>query len=940
MRNIKKRRLFFCSLAFFIFIFLTALNVNINKGKLEINSVSAFEISYPPVLGITITNESNLADFANYFFNLGMFIAASLALFSIVIGGIHWLVSFGIGKITSEGKEWVKSGILGLLILLSSYSIAATINPELKHFSLEGLHLGTPFIRNIDNNNVSNIEEITYKEIPIGTLTETLLTRTIDCYNFDENGNPVDGDKNTAGWEPTLMNGDRMECILQLSEAIARKVKVSSDLSKEIAKLMDQCVCKNPPCDFDCTQPCQFTQCPNGACTGDCAKTPCKGGDCCPSGIKDKIEHGPIKFGPNANEEYKGLDEFRSQHENIIGAVEEEIVIKGDGVKIIKRDVWGNLRLVDQINYLKEKIKIIKESVEKDLNNLKNAETELSECYFIKPYVELLKLIEKTDNKKTTIKVEEIFKDPVTNQNIDISKYCMGFNYKNSDCFQACQNSCPGINENALSKLRACVVDIDRLSSGALSAGETDCLKKAFHLCPGKNSDTFDKCLTDCKKRCLSLCDEKYLPNSAEIKSCQDKCNNDSNCLIKNEGDCYVSFVTLKECANRFEDFSEFKKCAEGAFGCKYCSDQYAGYPDCLKKGTGTEYYYSYLFENQNKIKCKDCSTIAGEWNACRRSFPEALKCPSCSPCPACPCEQIISGDDNIYGVCSGQCGEFSYNDDPLTFYCRYDYWEELEEKISFPLGREKVCPLENEIPIGQTVDETEYWAKKIVELIENYLKEAEDAAEYIKTIGAEKDYCLCSSSCGGNESICEGSCEFWQEEVIDIDSETGEPIGSHWECGCTQLPCSGHPCQKIINLLRGKTPDQKCPEGVEYKGVEWYAEKIWASLKDLMIFNEETKSEALKMLIYSRKIMDKCSFAAKLFKEDVKLLNCKRLEAEIISPIIYGRVIIGVFGKILAESTTSDKTLKKCYGKDVSDLLNISEPLLDNWFCCEGISK
>lgn len=1240
MKNIEKRHSFFIVL-FFVALFLSALP----------NGSFAAEVDLPG-----LGSDPTFPQYVAYIFYFAVGLATSLAFLAIVLGGIYWLASLGMGKFKSEGKAWVKAGVLGLLIILSSWVILYAINPDLVSFKdVSVLPIPIPIINIVPDAWTKTIPSITYNEIPVGMLTENLLTRTMDCYEFNDAGDPIDGDPETEGWEPTLLNHDRIDCLLKLAEAANKKAEVFTNLSEAIANLMDTCSCKeileeeefvfdyepegnqgdktNPvasiedlfaptllqenteslaslimlaaddscdPGDVKWCASCARQQCNSSGQWGSCVKfnfsisvspasasvsvgdpatatvtitvtspsyvpsynvylsaqgvplyggtsfSPsscapncsstmtintrvgdrfatakdfnitikgsacgeekttnfalevlpreplglnaeglgemndtqrmfvtwgkgvgaqetrvtrggveiyfgrgtwrideglnpdaqycyearswscslgfgydhlscsqagghnhwsvesastcndpnteikgeCKsvwGGKCsyyrmttdpstcnssicdvkgtcacnpnppcdapCPEGVKDKIDHGPIILEACGEEtkEYKGLDEFRGQHTNILGFTETEIVIEGRRIKAIKKDAWEELRLIDQLKYLNEKIKQIKGEIEKDTNILESAESALSQYYFVKPYVELLRLMEGTDDGALTVDINEPFRDPVTNQVIDISKYCSGFEYANSNCFHTCQNICPGANTNSLNALRTCSVNTQRLLSDTLTAQEINCLKTAFHQCPNSAPfDEFGECLTDCKEQCSALCDQKYASCSDKLESCKNECNNNSACLENNEGECYVSFVGLKRCADAANSFDEFKKCADEAFKCKYCSSEYAGYPDCLSlsKITGAEYSFSYLFQNQDKLKCQECyeeiETGSGSSggnppkSTCIELFPEASKCSPCSSCPKCPCEDIVEpGISYLYGLCNGQCGEYAYNDDPLTFYYRNDYWRELDEKSKFPLGEVRICSREDEIPVGQAVDGAEYWAKELMKLISDFVEKTEDNIKYLTQIGAEKNYCLCNSKCSSSENACEASCEYQQQLIFDTDPDTGETI-EYWICYCVRKPCDNNPCQKLINMLRGKAADEKCPEGTEYKGVAWYAEEMRKSFEKLEKFSIEGRSEALKMLIYSRKKMDECSAKTKLFEGEVKLLNCERVEDEIIYPITYGKPIIGVNGQIITDSITSTKTSGRCYGENVGKILEVAEPLLDNWFCCE----
>ncbi len=98
-----------------------------------INNGTGDSLNYKLLAPIGKTTEIKTNDIGKYFdilFNMAIGIAGVLAVVMIVIGGIQWMGSESIfGK--TEGKERVTSAILGLLIILGSYALLNTINPNL-----------------------------------------------------------------------------------------------------------------------------------------------------------------------------------------------------------------------------------------------------------------------------------------------------------------------------------------------------------------------------------------------------------------------------------------------------------------------------------------------------------------------------------------------------------------------------------------------------------------------------------------------------------------------------------------------------------------------------------------------------------------------------------------------------------------------------------------
>lgn len=354
------------------------------------NSALGLELEYPELFGMDI-GSGTFSEYIKYFFNLGVGISAILALIILTYGSITFLIDYGRGKILSEGKEWMKAGIFGLLLSISAYLIAFTINPNLVILNLEGVPL-LSYVANFNTQeNPSNVAFAIYNEIPIGSLTESLLSRTMDCYNYDDNGDPIDGEKikTDDGQQiigPTYLEHDRVDCVMKLGQAIENKAELVKQLSDKLVELMNQCNCalggaastgsggvavgpgaQDPYC---MDKVCKVEHCTvsGRSCRDSCnSQCTCNGCDVCPKGVKDKIDHGPIcitylcnatqdylnaydqahknddKEGCSALEkEFKGLDEFKSQYNNNYEAIKQVVEMQpppkynGKTISVIK----------------------------------------------------------------------------------------------------------------------------------------------------------------------------------------------------------------------------------------------------------------------------------------------------------------------------------------------------------------------------------------------------------------------------------------------------------------------------------------------------------------------------------------------------------------------------------------------------------------------------
>jgi len=97
------------------------------------------EIQYPTVPGATTPTTvegTQLPDYVKYLFNFAIIIAGAVAFGVIVWGGVRWLTSAGDPSKLKDAKDQIFAAFLGLIILLSSYLILTTINPQLAIFEV------------------------------------------------------------------------------------------------------------------------------------------------------------------------------------------------------------------------------------------------------------------------------------------------------------------------------------------------------------------------------------------------------------------------------------------------------------------------------------------------------------------------------------------------------------------------------------------------------------------------------------------------------------------------------------------------------------------------------------------------------------------------------------------------------------------------------------
>lgn len=90
------------------------------------------------------TTETTLGEYIVYTFELALMIGGIIAFATLIYGGFKYLTSGGNRTIVASSKKQILAGIIGLIILLGSYLILRTINPDLLIFpGNEGRNGGT-----------------------------------------------------------------------------------------------------------------------------------------------------------------------------------------------------------------------------------------------------------------------------------------------------------------------------------------------------------------------------------------------------------------------------------------------------------------------------------------------------------------------------------------------------------------------------------------------------------------------------------------------------------------------------------------------------------------------------------------------------------------------------------------------------------------------------
>lgn len=325
----------------------------------------------------TATGENDIAGTIVFVINFIITISGIIAFVAIIKGGLGYLVSGGSPMAMAKSKKQILNGLLGVSLILSSYALIRQINPDIlsEVFKL-------PDVSDIQSPEIEVIRPeptvYQYQEMPFGTILETRILakniscfdeqnelvdcysqqsitdeekqRIIDlmseqfpeawpnpriedseiaylCYDFDKNGEFLDGDPNRPGIQPIPTN-DRLDCIERIVKALDAKSKFLRDRVDELARLSSECQCGYCSCGA-CPCP-PYGTCPCGS--------PC-GGDPCPSrGRMDQIRNVIFRKG--------GAGLFMDQ------IIEGKDLLKEDQLVQVSVDSYKDMTVVNQIRYL------------------------------------------------------------------------------------------------------------------------------------------------------------------------------------------------------------------------------------------------------------------------------------------------------------------------------------------------------------------------------------------------------------------------------------------------------------------------------------------------------------------------------------------------------------------------------------------------------------
>jgi len=96
-------------------------------------------LEYPEIGGFDLNDDQDLNQVVAWFYYFVITIAGMAVFAMLVWGGFTWLTSTGDPSKIASAKDRIYSAFLGLVLILASFLIMRTINPELVVLQLPGL---------------------------------------------------------------------------------------------------------------------------------------------------------------------------------------------------------------------------------------------------------------------------------------------------------------------------------------------------------------------------------------------------------------------------------------------------------------------------------------------------------------------------------------------------------------------------------------------------------------------------------------------------------------------------------------------------------------------------------------------------------------------------------------------------------------------------------
>lgn len=143
------------------------------------------EYTYPPLPGTsqTITINSTLGEVIKYVLGIVILIGGLVAFLSLIYAGISYLTSSGQPEKLREAKNRIFNSFLGLIILIGSYLVLLTVNPQLLIVQIKKTPLETGLVL-LSNEGLNNLKGISSPERVYDTLNRLINSKKAIYLNY------------------------------------------------------------------------------------------------------------------------------------------------------------------------------------------------------------------------------------------------------------------------------------------------------------------------------------------------------------------------------------------------------------------------------------------------------------------------------------------------------------------------------------------------------------------------------------------------------------------------------------------------------------------------------------------------------------------------------------------------------------------------------------
>ncbi len=125
-----------------------------------VSNALALELEWPlSPIGTKLEDDSKFPQLVKYLYEWGISLGGLAAFISLVMAGFQYLTSAGDTGKMSEARNQINSAVLGLVLLLSSFLILETINPQLTIFQEHEFILAPPDYEVIEMKGLSDIQK-------------------------------------------------------------------------------------------------------------------------------------------------------------------------------------------------------------------------------------------------------------------------------------------------------------------------------------------------------------------------------------------------------------------------------------------------------------------------------------------------------------------------------------------------------------------------------------------------------------------------------------------------------------------------------------------------------------------------------------------------------------------------------------------------------------